>query len=305
MKTKLILGCCIVYILAACSEDDFSEPLSVDKNWFVIQDDPNDELQHLTYEVYKNTGIPIFYNDTIGREERGTDAYGNPIIHYEILDPTYTLTSANTYTRYCVPDNRANVKLGIELLRDYVIPEIPAIIHVHSFLLVDSLCHDEYGEGEFGSGFAWLDTYVGMMTTMVGRMESIGRMTPEERKDFATQIVARLISSWLSEHEKEGLKNFYAVSTAASGQGYLPYDQWIYNKTKEACGFLSSPEEVDPGTPYGYFKAPSQEQDLADYLYACLNINEAEFNECYKAFPAIIDKYGMMRKILQKLTAGN
>lgn len=66
-----------ILTLTACSDDDGDlSPSLGDQNWWEIKDNPDSELDHLIYEVYKESGISIFYNDTIGREVR-TDVFGN------------------------------------------------------------------------------------------------------------------------------------------------------------------------------------------------------------------------------------
>ena len=54
-------------MLFSCGEDalkpeiDFSSP-------YVMQDNPSDPVQHHCYEVYKQYGVSVFFNDTITKE---------------------------------------------------------------------------------------------------------------------------------------------------------------------------------------------------------------------------------------------
>lgn len=77
MKIRLIFWCCVLVVLWSCSDDDSGTMCEL-VNWFEIKDNPNDELQHLTYQIYEEYGIPIFYNDTIGSEVRGKNAGWKP-----------------------------------------------------------------------------------------------------------------------------------------------------------------------------------------------------------------------------------
>ncbi len=54
-----------IMALMACSKESALEPSDKDINYFVVNDNPNDPVQHAMYQFYEKTGIATFHNDTI------------------------------------------------------------------------------------------------------------------------------------------------------------------------------------------------------------------------------------------------
>lgn len=75
------------FLLGSCSDDSKRlSPSYQDINWFEIEDS-KDEIDHLRYCIYEKTMISIYYNNKLGEQERGEDAFGDKIIHEEFLLP--------------------------------------------------------------------------------------------------------------------------------------------------------------------------------------------------------------------------
>lgn len=87
----LLLG-----VFAACSKEDALTPTEV-KNWYVITPTENmDEVDGMIYNLYEKYGKAVFYEDTIGSEDRGwKDENGNPKLYYEVLRLDYDMTELN------------------------------------------------------------------------------------------------------------------------------------------------------------------------------------------------------------------
>ena len=80
------------FLLGSCSDDSKRlSPSYQDINWFEIEDS-KDEIDHLRYCIYEKTMISIYYNNKLGEQERGEDAFGDKIIHEEFLLPEYQPT---------------------------------------------------------------------------------------------------------------------------------------------------------------------------------------------------------------------
>lgn len=78
-KIIYVLGFVVLMCMVACSGEDDLTPSSLDNNWWVNVDNPDDPLDHFIFGVYEQYNVPIFYTDTVGtREEK--DAFGNSII---------------------------------------------------------------------------------------------------------------------------------------------------------------------------------------------------------------------------------
>ena len=87
----LLLG--ILFFVTGCSKENDLTPSPAGKNWFQLEDDSADRVQHAAYEVYTEWGIPVFCHDTIGSEERGTDHDGNIIVFHKVLDLNYNMNN--------------------------------------------------------------------------------------------------------------------------------------------------------------------------------------------------------------------
>lgn len=297
MKTKLIILVCSLCLLAGCSKEA-PNPAYEPTNWFELKDNPNDELQHLAYQVYNSTGIPIFYNDTIGSEERSTPNGGKPYTYYEILKGGYTLT-ATANLSYGIPANRNNIKSGIELLRDRVIPLIPKEIHVPSFLLVDTIFTMYSTSGVKIE----LDAYRSMMTVLVGKVLHIDTMDEKQKKHHSGKIVAIAMADYLMDKEQNKFQDFFAITTnietaTGSAQHGAYYASW-QNITHRDIAFLSSVLRLNQNRVIGFY-APSQSDDLRDYIAAVYGMEEADFKEEYRDYPKIIEKYDRIKNYLQQ-----
>lgn len=63
---KIILYTIALFSLLACAESELINEIKV-SDLYVIQDNPNDPVQHRRYEIYKTYGVSTFFNDTIGQ----------------------------------------------------------------------------------------------------------------------------------------------------------------------------------------------------------------------------------------------
>ena len=83
-----ILGIVLCLFMGCNSDDEDVKAVENMPDWFKIEDKPG-EINHLIYGIYKDYGVTIFINDTLGYEELGEDAYGNPVVHTELFNMGY------------------------------------------------------------------------------------------------------------------------------------------------------------------------------------------------------------------------
>lgn len=91
MKTWIFIFVTILF--AACAKEDDLVPSEI-RNWYVITPSDNmDEVDTKIYDLYQKYGIAVFYEDTIGSEDRGwKDENGNPKLYYEVLNLGYDIS---------------------------------------------------------------------------------------------------------------------------------------------------------------------------------------------------------------------
>ena len=86
----------LICLLLACQKEDGITPGIGFENLYTIQDDPNDSIQHKRYELYTTYGVPVFFNDTIGKVFVKVDVNGDSVFRYETLDLNWTFSGSNS-----------------------------------------------------------------------------------------------------------------------------------------------------------------------------------------------------------------
>ena len=83
---KLLLYSLGLLFFTSCSDEAELRPTEV-KNWFEIVAKENmDVVDQKIYDIWKGYEIGVFYNDTLGREDRGRrDSVGNIVYHFVVL----------------------------------------------------------------------------------------------------------------------------------------------------------------------------------------------------------------------------
>lgn len=92
MKKLIYLIIAILVVTACSNEEELIGKIDLG-NEFVIEDDPNDPVQHERYSIYQDYNTPVYFNDTIAKKQVDTDWYGNSIIRYETVDLNWTFDS--------------------------------------------------------------------------------------------------------------------------------------------------------------------------------------------------------------------
>lgn len=142
MKTNpfiyLLVG--LLFMGGCKMTDDILLPSKKDKNYMVVYDEPG-ELNQLRYQIFKETKVPIFLNDTIAKEFRGFDVYGDSVFHYEILKASYDIDLQSDPLRTTPLKNDEDTKKALEMMRDFVIPNLPDIptYRPYSYLMRDTI----------------------------------------------------------------------------------------------------------------------------------------------------------------------
>lgn len=88
----LILLAAATLLTAACDDSeklenriDFSSPYAIE--------DSDDPIQHRRYELFRDYGVSVFFNDTVSSSYVGDDFAGDPIYRYETIDLNWEFSS--------------------------------------------------------------------------------------------------------------------------------------------------------------------------------------------------------------------
>lgn len=299
MMKKYILFFSLISLLTwSCGDDEGNlSPSGLEKKWFVLEDS-DDPIDHLRYEIFKSTGIPIYYNDTIGSEQRNAPGIGE-YTYYEVLQVFYSpgnVTPGPSVARYALPKNKNNLESILVFLRDEVIPEIPEGTYLPSILIVDTLITPS------GDSLA----YKGLNTTVVGQAHRFDEMPQTEKDLMKGSFLASSITSALLLKEAEWLEeNFYAQTYNLNPDNknylyntgttmyavYRAFANWpttnippkveAYQQTLGLLGFIGPKEKPRTGAAERMWYVPTKDQDVQQYCQAILAYSEEEFMQLY------------------------
>lgn len=303
MKKKIsIIGyISALFFIGSCADEDSLTPSLYDANWYVVEDS-SDPLDHLRYTVFQATTVPIYYNDTIGRQDRGMDAFGNPTVYYEVLDPSYTINNSKATVSYVLSADRVALTAGVEFLRDRVLPNLlDPVIHPRSYLLVNTLTN-VYGTV---SRHYKINVYRGMMTTVVGNVNTIPTMNETSLHCFASEILAEEYISYLLEKHYDLLRSFFSVAWSEVYPGVNVYGKETTASTTPPYkpigeyGFL----DFDHGAASSSVRCtlPSDRADAVDFMTEVLIGDHEAFETKHAAYPFVLKKYGLMKEVLTNL----
>ena len=312
-------------IFSSCNrEDEEVHATYADANWFVIPDKPGD-FNQLAYDIFQETGIPIFVNDTLGEEYYAVDAQGNPIFRTESFNIWYSLFGMmdrpDTHKGDCYivqsADSAAMIKAAT-VLRERVIPLLPPSgeFRPKCYFLVDSI-NDNYAAtiGFSTAKFRMenLTCYSALKGIVVGQLCDIETMTDEELDLWAGKILAVKIAPWIiATYEiDERLSEFYEITNSEAtnakktfyGQTYASYTTNYENDMFVKAGmfgwfvegaYLSGSVTDNARVTY------TQESDIAEYVarvYAYRG-KESKFKTEYEAYDKVIKKFDIIRQFV-------
>lgn len=337
MKRELIIGMCLLGLafFTACSkEDEDLTPSFADQEWYKLEDS-DDAVDHAFFELFQTYGIPVYYNDTIGWEDRGLSREGEKMIHYEVMDIAYWITSRTSnpalYSlnkKYLENGDKSQLLNAAEFLGEYVFPYLKKSRYPMSFLLVDSIVNnhsDVRARHVFNS-------YHAMTTTLIGGVDRIGEMSEREKRLLAGYVMAELYVYDIKNNEAymNLFTEFFDSSVGATGQSLYGLDrgttstsifsssylltakEWLkygflrYNPTK-AIGLLSERvgNKVETNNDLSTmdtkligYSFPLRDQDLYEYVARVLAGDDEAFESEYADYPKILEKYNLMKTLL-------
>lgn len=294
-----IAGIFLILLATACRKEEATVLPDYDKNWLVVDDNPNDATIHGNYLFFKETGIPVYVNDTIGTQAR-TDVFGRNFTHYEKLSLSYSIGGLQagapplvySFT-YC---NKADVPAALAYLKSEILPVLPKGIYVPSILLVANLNTN---------GFKY--AFKGLNTIVIGQIAGIPSMDQATKVQYKGAILRAMLTSAMLRPKYADILDKFANATRkfiTTGDTYNISTYYLnrvtglpagVSPTLQAIGFLGA----EPTNPYLTPATPSMDANM--YLEAILGRTDAEFKALYGSNPVIMIKYNLMRQILTDL----
>lgn len=304
MKKLYYIGLFFMFLLIwGCDKEDDLTPSGHEKEWMIIEDS-DDPLDKLRYEIFRDYGVPTYYNDTIGSEER-VDMLGNTYTYYERLKIFYYpggVTSTNysgAILDFVDENERESVLIPVlESFRDKIFARFEKESRLPAFLFADSI-------GTVNTlGYHRVESYYGYNTFAVN-LDSLPFLGVEKftSKTLTTYFTSLLSSSiqagWkdaflnVTKSLKQGLEYSYDITYTVSLEEALEGTKFM---RKEELGFI-----VSFNSTRGVVSIPTESIDISSYIDSVLTCTEAEFEAEYGKFEPVMVKFRMMRNKLVEL----
>ena len=272
MKYKLLYTVIIPILLLGCGDNEDSlSPSNIDRDWFIIEDNPNDQVDHQRYLLYQEYRLPIFYNDTIGEAEI-VHPHGGTYTHYEILQTFYIPSSleGKVYSGHfslCPPEKKNQLLPALSMLEKTIIPQISKKMYITSILLVDTLLVSTTGIG-IGSPAT---NYKGFNTWIIGDIFKIAEMDEEEMKKYGINLLINLVqnnnTALSTQFAKLSTDRFGAAYSAGSTSKYFyPLGNGSEEEISYGFPFALNVAEIYAGVRLETNTWPPQKITDLDYL---------------------------------------
>lgn len=293
-KNKFLYVLLLSVLFMACDKEDSLTPSNLGKDWFTIEDS-DDPVDRAIYQFYVETGIPVFYNDTIGQEIR-IDNWGNSYTHYEILQFSSSslggTETPNPFRSYELCPKESVID-GLEFLREEIVPVLPESIKIRSFLLLNSLTPHNLSTMSN-------EAFKGLNTVLISRVSELRDMSKAERQNMKGAVLNAVLSTPIATYTEE-LAAFYQTTRGYYTQvdlygcsGWRFYNTYGFSDPR-TVGFLKDPN------PYDYSNMPTETQDVGMYISAIFTSTPEEFEASYGAFDAVMTKYRIMVSVLKAI----
>lgn len=325
----------ICFFLISCGKEDVLTPKIDYFNLYEITDDPNDPIQHLRYQIYKDYNVSVFFTDTVGKYPLSTDINGNIIYEYELFDLNWEFTSyvEDTDISFCYITDEDQKLRALEFAKNFL-ASISAPLRPLSIFLADTLFVDA-GLGNINT------TEYHNFRSMV--WAKVSDLDEEEQASLIGEVKKKLVKEKIKNNTNL-IANFNIISNNYYNK-YFPtplpaYDNciteivndenpmanpsqtWIWQtyvnlvygqrKTHEQamaeinrirgeyCSIVGAWGFIYGYGTFGNTQAPSSDDDFTCYVeQILLDGSAAWFEKYYATYPLVMKKYEMLRDYIE------
>ncbi|NML22428.1 hypothetical protein HHL16_16205 [Pseudoflavitalea sp. G-6-1-2] len=308
--TTLYTTACILItgllFTTGCRKEKAPEPSNLDKNYFVVEDNPNDPVDHAIFEFYKSTGIPGYCSDTIYKEKVSRENEHPVRYKYITLSLSYT-PLGTSYLNTMPLTSREGIPALLNLLKTEVIPKLPPVRLFPAILFLDSFSAYLNTNVQISQGWTALMGFNSLGVVA----KDVEVMSTAERKIYAASILAGIGEKRINDlMATRVLKEFLSISREAT-KDMLPNDLDIYigwpfmlfmppgwEPPPQDLGFLFYPQI----SVYGMLvnNTLMQTDDIRGYLTAVFCYTNEEFAALHANETLVLKKFGIMRNFAKE-----
>ena len=301
MKKFAIYGLLLLSGLqfVACSDDEVRPtPSNFNDDFFGVPADATGPEAELRRDFHKETGIHLLFTDTLRITLIGKDAQGKDLFEYETIDFAWNLTNYDDSYGW-KPEYIENIddkRKATDLFREYIMPHIAgSSMAPYSVLLLKSLQIEDYGDFE--------DAYTTSCWRSIG-VNTFGWITAESDEDIATytaSILKDLVSARFNNRSDEADPWFEISRDCYNCDYIIDYNEnwaggdWEY---LYSIGFMDYYDDWRGRPNRDEFLSSSS--DFKMFFDALFDRTEEDFKAEFGAYPVIMEKYNLMKSLIEQ-----
>lgn len=281
--------------LAACSSnEELLTPSGEDVNFFLPKEDDHSAEAALRRDFFDETGVYLFFNDTLRHDLNGTDVNGAPVYATEVLNFRYSLTgydnAAYAFGCYQTQEEKA---AAAEMIKADFLPHLSQNLLPYSVLLVNGIRESSYGS-------TWKDlAYKSNIYCIAIDTKDVMHLGAGERREIAQAVLTKLVEKGIKDLNWDDYQGpFYdlipeKVVNSFMGDLIPGWDRTQVEALYE-LGFISYYKDWSDEF---YYDTPSS-YDWEDFFKVVMNTPWEEIEAQYGAYSLLMQRLELVRQAI-------
>lgn len=281
--------------LAACSSnEELLTPSGEDVNFFLPKEDDHSAEAALRRDFFDETGVYLFFNDTLRHDLNGTDINGAPVYATEVLNFRYSLTgydnAAYAFGCYQTQEEKA---AAAEMIKADFLPHLSQNLLPYSVLLVNGIRESSYGS-------TWKDlAYKSNIYCIAIDTKDVMHLGAGERREIAQAVLTKLVEKGIKDLNWDDYQGpFYdlipeKVVNSFMGDLIPGWDRTQVEALYE-LGFISYYKDWSDEF---YYDTPSS-YDWEDFFKVVMNTPWEEIEAQYGAYSLLMQRLELVRQAI-------
>lgn len=281
--------------LAACSSnEELLVPSGEDVNFFLPKEDDHSAEAALRRDFFDETGVYLFFNDTLRHDLNGTDVNGAPVYATEVLNFRYSLTgyynAAYAFGYYQTQEEKA---AAAEMIKADFLPHLSQNLLPYSILLVNGIRENSYGS-------TWKDlAYKSNIYCIAIDTKDVMHLGAGERREIAQAVLTKLVEKGIKDLNWDDYQGpFYdlipeKVVNSFMGDLIPGWDRTQVEALYE-LGFISYYKDWSDEF---YYDTPSS-YDWEDFFKVVMNTPWEEIEAQYGAYSLLMQRLELVRQAI-------
>lgn len=281
--------------LAACSSnEELLTPSGEDVNFFLPKEDDHSAEAALRRDFFDETGVYLFFNDTLRHDLNGTDVNGAPVYATEVLNFRYSLTgydnAAYAFGCYQTQEEKA---AAAEMIKADFLPHLSQNLLPYSVLLVNGIRENSYGS-------TWKDlAYKSNIYCIAIDTKDVMHLGAGERREIAQAVLTKLVEKGIKDLNWDDYQGpFYdlipeKVVNSFMGDLIPGWDRTQVEALYE-LGFISYYKDWSDEF---YYDTPSS-YDWEDFFKVVMNTPWEEIEAQYGAYSLLMQRMELVRQAI-------